>query len=140
MWTPYSITCLSLITGGALLRLRAFKLLGENFSFQLAKPRKLVTTGMYAYVQHPSYTGALLLGVGNIAFLLRKDGVIGCWLPAWVAELPYLNEVGMVAMIALLLLGVGIRVADEEEMLRATFGKEWEDYHTRTKRFVPYLF
>jgi protein-S-isoprenylcysteine O-methyltransferase Ste14 len=34
-------------------------------------------------------------------------------------------------------LGLAVRVRDEERMLRARFGKEWEDWHARTKRFVP---
>jgi protein-S-isoprenylcysteine O-methyltransferase Ste14 len=32
------------------------------------------------------------------------------------------------------------RVKEEEMMLKRTFGKEWEDWHKRTSRFVPGLF
>jgi protein-S-isoprenylcysteine O-methyltransferase Ste14 len=30
--------------------------LGQNFTFRLAKPKTFITSGMYRYVQHPSYT------------------------------------------------------------------------------------
>jgi len=30
-----------------------------------------------------------------------------------------------------------IRVLDEEELLRTAFGKKWEIYHHKTKRFIP---
>jgi protein-S-isoprenylcysteine O-methyltransferase Ste14 len=29
------------------------------------------------------------------------------------------------------------RVKDEEEMLKGQFGKEWEEWHRSTKRFIP---
>jgi protein-S-isoprenylcysteine O-methyltransferase Ste14 len=32
------------------------------------------------------------------------------------------------------------RVKEEEMMLKSTFGKEWEVWHAKTKRFVPGLF
>jgi len=41
------------------------------------------------------------------------------------------------------LVGMGIlagRVIDEEEMLKKTFGKEWEEWSARTKRFIPWGF
>lgn len=35
---------------------------------------------------------------------------------------------------------VGVRVRDEERMMKRTFGEEWEVWHSRTRRFVPWLF
>lgn len=32
------------------------------------------------------------------------------------------------------------RVTEEEMMLKKTFGKEWEDWHKKTKRFIPGVF
>jgi protein-S-isoprenylcysteine O-methyltransferase Ste14 len=32
------------------------------------------------------------------------------------------------------------RVRDEEAMLRGKFGREWEGWHRRTKRFIPFVF
>jgi protein-S-isoprenylcysteine O-methyltransferase Ste14 len=42
-----------------------------------------------------------------------------------------------------LVVGVGllvVRVRDEERMLRGSFGKEWEVWHTKTGRFIPGVF
>jgi protein-S-isoprenylcysteine O-methyltransferase Ste14 len=38
------------------------------------------------------------------------------------------------------LFGVGTRVKDEEAMLKREFGREWEEYHRKTKRFIPGIF
>ena len=38
------------------LRLHSYVSLGQNFTFHLAAPDKLITTRIYSYVQHPSYT------------------------------------------------------------------------------------
>lgn len=45
--------------------------------------------------------------------------------------------VGMIAFGAEL---IRRRVMDEEGMLRGSFGKEWEEWHGRTKRFIPFVF
>ena len=55
------------------------------------------------------------------------------------------EKFGMVFRIGYLLTVVvgcwalAIRVRNEEVMLRRTFGTEWEDYHSRTKRLIPGL-
>lgn len=142
-WSTYTAVCLSLIFIAVPIRLLAFAQLGQNFTFQLAKPKGLVTTGLYAYVQHPSYPPNLITFFVCVAMLLRVDGVIGCWLPSWVAQWEGMDVVGVLLMVALAgasCWGLMIRVRDEEEMLRKEFGKEWEVYHQKTKRFVPGLF
>jgi protein-S-isoprenylcysteine O-methyltransferase Ste14 len=139
-WSRYTIVCLALIFTGALIRILAFVQLGPNFTFQLARPKELVKTGMYAYVRHPSYTGHFIVGLANVAMLQRPSGVLGCWLPsiavAW-------GETVFVAFFmvftGLYIWGINRRVRDEEEMLKE-LGKEWEVYQTETKRFVPGLF
>jgi len=128
------------------IRLLAFRHLGQNFTFRLAKPTGLVKTGLYAYVQHPSYPTNWLIFVSNVALLLRLDGVLGCVLPSravrwgmgsggvgvWPALLVGLGVLG--------LYGVWVRVNDEEAMLKREFGREWEEYHRRTARFIPGVF
>jgi protein-S-isoprenylcysteine O-methyltransferase Ste14 len=32
------------------------------------------------------------------------------------------------------------RVREEEEMLKKTFGKEWEEWHGRTARLIPGIY
>jgi protein-S-isoprenylcysteine O-methyltransferase Ste14 len=85
-WTPHSIICITTILLGCYIRLSAFSALGSNFTFRLAAPKKLVTSGLYNYVQHPSYTGKSIIILANWALIQSPDGPVGCWLPAWVVE------------------------------------------------------
>jgi protein-S-isoprenylcysteine O-methyltransferase Ste14 len=140
-WSPYSILCLTTIIFFCAIRLLAFKQLGTDFTFQLAKPSGLNTSGMYAHVQHPSYTAMFLLSVGNAMFLLRVDGMVACFLPGWVVRQAWwVNWVLLGLNIGMGTWGTAVRVKAEEEMLRRTFGGEWEGWHKKTKRFVPGLF
>jgi len=145
-WSPYTIAVLSGILIAAPVRLLAFKQLGENFTFRLAKPKALVKTGLYAYVQHPSYPTNWLILTSNFALLLRLDGIFGCILPNCVVRWGMwsggfrLWPVLLVLMGVFGLVGVGIRVRDEETMLKKEFGREWEEYHRKTKRFIPGIF
>jgi protein-S-isoprenylcysteine O-methyltransferase Ste14 len=139
-WSPYVVVCLGLIFVAAPIRLLAFKQLGSNFTFQLAKPKALVTTGLYAYVQHPSYVTLMIINLVNVVMHLAPGGLAGCWLPSAIVAW----NGGMGVVVALLVgidvWGMMVRVRDEEEMLRMEFGKEWGVYHAKTKRFVPGLF
>ncbi|PMD60711.1 uncharacterized protein K444DRAFT_612409 [Hyaloscypha bicolor E] len=145
-WSPYTIVVLMSIVIAAPVRLLAFRQLGENFTFRLAKPKVLVKTGLYAYVQHPSYPTNWLILTSNVALLLRLDGILGCLLPScvvrwgmWSGGLRVWPTL-LVIMGVFGLFGVGIRVKDEEAMLKREFGREWEKYHRKTKRFIPGIF
>ena len=85
-WSPYTTSVLVIILIAAPIRLLAFRHLGRNFTFVLAKPQELVKTGLYAYVQHPSYPAFWLTETANGALLLRPDGVLGCVLPSRVVQ------------------------------------------------------
>ncbi|KAL1983799.1 hypothetical protein VTN96DRAFT_9885 [Rasamsonia emersonii] len=78
-WSPYTVTCLFIIIFlGAPLRLAAYAALGKNFTFRLAQPDRLVTSGIYRFVQHPSYVGQMLVFLGNMALFARWDAAPGC--------------------------------------------------------------
>jgi protein-S-isoprenylcysteine O-methyltransferase Ste14 len=82
----------------------------------LQKDHKPITTGPYRFIRHPRYTGILSLGLG-IALLFQSW--IGLLFLPWV--------------LALIL----YRVHDEEIMLQTKFGKSWQEYTKRSKRFIP---
>ena len=145
-WTSYTTVVIVVIFIAAPIRLLAFRQLGQNFTFRLAKPQELIQTGLYSYVQHPSYAAHWPILVSNIALLLRLDGVLGCVLPGWAVRWG-MGSKGIGIWPALLvwlgLLGlyaIRIRVKDEETMLKKEFGREWEEYHQRTRRYIPGIF
>ncbi|CAH0055328.1 unnamed protein product [Clonostachys solani] len=132
--------CLILLVGVP-LRLTSYSYLGTNFTFALAQPDRLTTTGIYRYVQHPSYTGLFAIMISTIALFVRFDGAVCCWIPPslyptarrlWFISVPVVLAAG--------LLGIRTRVRQEEDMLKDTFGRKWEEWHARTPRFLPWLF
>lgn len=78
----------------------------------------LVTTGPYRLMRHPVYSAALLV-----------------ILAAAVSH----PAVASLALGALALLGVGIRVVTEERLVAARY-PAYADYARRTKRLVPFIF
>ena len=140
-WSPQLIFLLAIIYSAGILRIAAFRQLGSNFTFELANPKRLVKTGLYKYVQHPSYPGDGLLTITNFALFMNLDGWPGCFLPAriiktWLS----LRLLGIVVAAVLYMIGITVRIRNEEEMLKDAFGKEWEDYHRNTARFIPGVF
>ncbi|KAK4666164.1 hypothetical protein QC763_0069980 [Podospora pseudopauciseta] len=137
-WSPSTAIPLALILCvGVPLRLASYASLGKNFTFALAEPDRLKTTGLYRYVQHPSYTGVVVLIFCNIALMARVDGVVSCWASErwyrWLRDLGWsLAPVG----VSVVLGAVWTRVRQEEEMLRTKFGGEWEGWHSRTARCI----
>jgi protein-S-isoprenylcysteine O-methyltransferase Ste14 len=139
-WTPRSTISVALVLLGSAIRLSAFRTLGQNFTFRLAKPKTLITSGMYKYVQHPSYTGAALIAIGNFTLLLSPSGVVGCWLPAWLVQAtPFWRAIASM-FVGGIVVWTWKRVCDEEAMMKETFGKEWEEWHKKTWRFIPGFF
>ena len=126
---------------GVPLRLVSYAFLGKNFTFALAEPDRLTTTGIYRFVQHPSYTGLFTVIICNLALLGRADGVLSCWIPARWYETARWTQLCLAPVALSLLLGaMWTRVVQEESMLRGRFGVEWEQWHARTARFISWLF
>lgn len=140
-WSPIAVASLCIIFLGAFVRLSAYGGLGKNFTFHLAAPDQLVTSGVYRWMQHPSYTGQLLIYLGCTGVFLRWDGVAGCFigkdvLESWTGYGVLVEVIIAVSSFSIL----GLRVRDEEDMLREEFGEKWEVWHRMTPRFVPGLF
>lgn len=141
-WSPATAIPIGLILcAGVPLRLGAYSSLGKNFTFALAAPSSLNTSGIYRYVQHPSYTGLVTLFVSNIALLQRPSGPLSCWVPPeWFKTVQYLSWVAAPAWFVAMMLFMWTRVRQEEDMLKSKFGAEWEEWHSKTARFLPWLF
>lgn len=92
--------------------------LGRMYSPEVTiqKDHHLVTGGVYARVRHPRYLGVLLLALGT-ALIFRS----------WIGLL-------MAAAVLGLLL---FRIRDEEVLMSAEFGGEWQAYCRRSWRLIP---
>lgn len=112
---------LLLMAIGILIRQWAIAVLGRFFSprVRVLEDHRVVDTGPYRFVRHPSYTGALvtMLGAGLAG---------GSW-----------EGVVTVALVAGLVFGYRIRV--EERFLLAELGPAYTAYVRRTKRLLPFL-
>ena len=127
---------------GAVIRVQCFREMGKQFtsSITLLKDHKLITTGPYSYVRHPSYTGTLL----NMTALVIWQTAEGSWLrEREVHKMPlgWLMLVPVIAIISLVILIVLRRIPAEDEILRKAFGKEWDEWARKVpNRIIPGIY
>lgn len=97
----------------------AVKTLGKEWSLtaRLVEGHKLATTGPYALVRHPIYTGML-------GMLLATGLALSHW-PALLAAL------------LVFFIGTTIRIRSEEKLLREAFGEQFEVYARNVRAIVP---
>lgn len=116
------LVALVLLAGGLALRWAAIITLGRLFTVDVAihSGHRVVSTGLYARVRHPSYTGMLIAFLG-----------LGVWFRNWLSIAALLVPIGA---------AVVNRVMKEERALLTALGAEYADYCARTKRFVPGIF
>jgi protein-S-isoprenylcysteine O-methyltransferase len=119
---PWRLFGVGLFVAGTALRWWSIVHLGRFFSVDvaIACDHRVVETGPYRVVRHPSYTGLLLQCAG-------LGVVLGTALSLFVIIVP-----------TFLVLFHRIRV--EERVLLANFGKDYEVYTRRTKRLLPGVF
>ncbi|KAJ5889617.1 Phospholipid methyltransferase [Penicillium tannophilum] len=137
-WSPTTTLALAMIYVGATVRIMAYGGLGRLFTFHLAPPDRLITSGIYRWIQHPSYTGLTLINVATFMLFVRWDGLFACWIPG--STLAILDGWGIPIIstaVSFRVFLLALRVRDEEDMLRRKFGKEWEEWLAKTKRVVP---
>lgn len=110
-----------LMNAGVALRLYAIYVLGASFTavVAVAPEQRVIETGPYRLIRHPSYTGILLilLGLGlSLTNWLSLLVIMGCVLP-----------------------GFSYRIRVEERVLQAQLGQPYQEYMRRTKRLIPYV-
>jgi protein-S-isoprenylcysteine O-methyltransferase len=113
---------LALLVAGTALRWAAIVTLWRYFTpnVSILEGQRVVRSGLYGVVRHPSYTGLLLRYLGFGLALAN-------WLSAALVFLP-------------LLCATVYRIRVEEEALRAHFGEEYAAYAGATKRLVPGIY
>ena len=114
-WTGAAITA-----GGLPFAVWARRHLGKNWSqaVTLKEGHELITSGRYALVRHPIYTGLLL-------------GFVGCA----VAR----GEWRGLLAVALVFGALWHKLKLEEKWMRVQFGQSYEAYSRRVTALVPYV-
>lgn len=84
---------------------------------QIKKNQVLITTGIYSYIRHPIYTAFTLSFIGG-------EMAAGSWL--FIAFFAYF-------------ISSYVQGKREEKNLLAHFGKEYQDYMSRTKMLIPFV-
>ena len=140
-WSKTTILALLLIFVGGPIRLSAYGGLGRDFTFNLAPPDRLVTGGIYRWIQHPSYIGQNGVLIGCMLLVMRWDATPACWIgESTLAQMEGWGPTIWILLLTLSFFLLVARVRDEESMLREKFGGQWEDWHCKTKRFIPGVF
>jgi protein-S-isoprenylcysteine O-methyltransferase Ste14 len=105
---------------GLLVAVWARRHLGRNWSSSVTikQGHELITTGPYALVRHPIYTGILTGFLGTAIALSQIRGVIG---------------------FVLIFLVIWAKLRKEEEWMRSQFGETYATYAHQTAALVPYL-
>jgi protein-S-isoprenylcysteine O-methyltransferase Ste14 len=121
-WGPWQFWCGAAVTAGGLaFAVWARRHIGRNWSaiVTLKQDHELVTSGPYALVRHPIYTGLLSGFLGSAFALGRWSGLLA------------------VAIVYLALLR---KYRLEERWMRERFGMAYDAYRARVKALVPFLF
>ena len=105
---------------GLAICLWARTILGRNWSAapELKQDHELVTSGPYATVRHPIYTGLLLMFVA--VFLMWPTSATLLLLPVVVV-------------------GIQLKLSREEVLMARQFRAQWPAYRARTSRVIPLL-
>lgn len=118
--TPVAVVGCILACMGASIRAWCYQALGRLFTFEFAilADHKLITSGPYAFVRHPSYTGGMLALAGTtLVYGTRGSMMYHCpvgysvWAPLWSV------------------------------LVVVSFGRNWEEWSQRVRwRLVPWIF
>ncbi len=119
---PWPLCGVAVFCVGAMLRWWAIWHLGRFFTVNIAvaSDHRIIDTGPYRFVRHPSYSG-LILELAGLGLTL--------------GTLPSLAAVVIAPTFALL-----HRVRIEEAALRAHLTDAYATYSARTKKIVPFVF
>lgn len=113
---------LALLCLGMAIRWGSIIYLGRYFTVNVAitEGHRLVVTGPYRYVRHPSYTGLLITFLG-----------VGIHTNNWV---------GLFALTVPVFSAISRRIAVEESVMLDEFASAYTDYQRRTKKLIPLLY
>lgn len=154
-----------LLVASASLRVWCYKTLGKHFRFEVSiqTRHKLITSGPYSFVRHPSYLATYGYFIGSVVLLTSpgmyaRECVLSPLLYAVLCAMPSGPEgceaaveaisVFQAAALMALVVWFGVilslerqmagRLSWEDDVLHNEFGKEWEAYAERVRwRILP---
>ena len=112
---------LALMFAGLVFRGYAIRQLGRFFVPEVAiQPgQRVIDTGLYRYIRHPSYMGTFITSLGY--------------------GLALTNGLSLATMLIVPGVIYGFRMRVEEAALLEAFGEEYRAYMRRTKRLIPFI-
>lgn len=123
-WDNYFISYIGFILyfTGALLILVSRVQIGRFGTAELIteEDHQLITQGVYKHIRNPMYSGGLIATIG---FCL----VFRC-------------IITLIIMFIYTFLIYRMRIIEEERILLEKFGKEFEEYKSKTKRLFPFIY
>lgn len=123
MHPAIAIAAVLLAFAGSFLVMASVRTLGKEWSLtaRITEGHRLVTSGPYAFVRNPIYTGMWALQLATcMAF---SAGWVGYGIVAITAAIYYI--------------GTLLRVSREERLLHAEFGTAFADYAARVPALIP---
>jgi protein-S-isoprenylcysteine O-methyltransferase Ste14 len=113
---------LALLIAGSLLRRHCRRVLHQYFTAHIAAQatQPVISSGAYAWVRHPSYTGGILMNTS-----------VGIAVGSWAST-------AMLLVTSVVLYGYRIKV--EERALLATIGEPYRVFIATRKRLIPYVY
>jgi protein-S-isoprenylcysteine O-methyltransferase Ste14 len=113
---------LILMISGLAMRYWAAKTLGNFYTrtLQIVEGQEIINQAPYNVIRHPGYLGTLLMEIG--------------------AGLAVMNWVVLLAAAAIGITSRAYRISVEEEMLAASFGKQYKAYSDKTWKLIPLLY
>jgi len=106
---------------GMLIMLWARKALDKNWSANivLKEGHELISSGPYAFVRHPIYTGLSLMVLGVVI---------------------YVNTLAFTIFFILFFFGAYYKAKKEEKLLISHFGNKYVEYKKNTRVLIPFVF
>lgn len=107
---------------GLAVRYSAIISLGSNFNrkIEIKREQTLVSSGLYRWIQHPSYLGLILLTAGAVAAIGNLLGTVIAFLSMTVIVLR--------------------RIKEEEMMMRDRLGERYLSWQKKRYRLFPFIY
>jgi protein-S-isoprenylcysteine O-methyltransferase Ste14 len=112
----------AMVIAASLLRRHCWRQLGASFTGDVrATPdQRIVTTGAYAILRHPSYTAGILMNLGMGVALGNWGSIMVCLVSGFAVY--------------------AYRIAVEERVLIAAIGEPYREFARTRRRLIPFIY